>query len=197
MRTSILAALATALLGVGAAHADPILTNGDFETGTFAGWAASGTLGIFDSAFVDLNSGATGSTGTGLFTVFGSANTGSTGVISQSIATTAGVAYNLSFQYGTYGPTHASQGIHVTAGDLNITVTSATAINALTNALKSYTFGFTATGSSTTISFADVSGTTVGVDGVLDNVSVPEPAGLALLSLGAIGTGLLRRRRTV
>ena len=196
MRKLILAALATAALGVGAAHADPILANGDFETGTFSGWSATGGLGVSNSAAYR-SVGATGDTGTGYFAAFGG-NGGSGGVLSQDIATTAGTLYNLSFQYGAFG--NAAQSIFVTAGGLNQTVTATSPSTNLSLVLSDYTFSFTAAaGLTTTITFTDtrVIGSSGGADGLLDNVSVPEPAGLALLGLGLIGTGLVRRRRSV
>ena len=85
------AALVLGTLFAGAAQAS-IITNPGFETGSFTGWALSG-----DTSFtaVDNFSPHSGRFSAGLGT------DGSTGSISQTLATTAGVSYDIEFWVNT------------------------------------------------------------------------------------------------
>lgn len=196
MRKLILAGVVAMTLGAASAHADPILVNGDFGTNDFTGWSTSGAMLVANSAAYVAGASSTGDTGTGSFATFGAFDLGPTGVLSQSIGTVIGQTYNLSFSYGAAGSNAVVQAILVTAGDLSQTVTSAASTNNLTTALVDYTFSFTATGSSTTITFSDMSAETISVDALLDNVGIPEPASMLVLGAGLIALAGARRRRT-
>jgi hypothetical protein len=79
-----LTALGLALLAAPHAHAQNLVTNPGFETGDFTGYTSSGPVGIDTAAH------------TGNFSAeFNGINT--FGDLSQSIATTAGKTYNISF----------------------------------------------------------------------------------------------------
>src|SRR5262245_59353174 len=85
------AALVLATFFAGAAQAN-LVTNPGFETGNFTGWALSGDTSF---VFVDKFSPHSGSFGAALGTV------GSTASITQTLATTAGVSYDIEFWLNT------------------------------------------------------------------------------------------------
>ncbi|MBV8615843.1 MAG: DUF642 domain-containing protein [Acetobacteraceae bacterium] len=195
---SILAA--AAVLASGSARAN-ILLNGDFDNGTVLAptipdWTTTnlqyGPAGLNvtlqDAAYV-------GSSGLSAWFNTGDSPTG--GSLSQSFSTTVGAAYNLTFEYGFYGWSGIQRLNVLVSGDgaqdLNATLT------ATSQGLSGYGYTFTATGTTSMLSFTDVSPSTYGSDGVLAHVSVtkgaavPEPASAALLLSGCVA--LLRRRR--
>ena len=92
-RYAALLALALSLLLVQAAAAE-LVVNGGFETGDFFGWTYTGNLGV---AGVDVDAPHSG-TYEGYF-----GEVGSMGFLSQSIATTPGASYDVSFWLWSYG----------------------------------------------------------------------------------------------
>lgn len=132
----------------------------------------------------------------------------------QSVATTAGQAYSLTFQvftgeaYGHSGgvnlsvyegsPTNPNDGTLTGVGASLVSATNLKGNNALGAAgLKTYTYTFVATTSMTTINFMmTTSGQRVSQ---IDNVvleSVPEPISMALMAGSALlGYGRLKRRK--
>jgi hypothetical protein len=135
--------------------------------------------------------------------------TGSDGTLSQTIATTAGTTYHISFDYQGL-----AVGVLTNNPFLDIGVTNATSSTAPANGTLSAiialgwqadTFSFVATGSSSTLSFSqDTSGVDLGVIG-LDSVTItplPEPsqygvAAVAFLALVIAGRVWARRRENV
>jgi hypothetical protein len=87
-RYAILLALAFTLLLVQAASAAPLVTNGGFEKGNLSGWTYSGDP---EWGGADLDAPHSG-TYEGYF-----GEVGAMGVLSQTIATTPGASYNVSF----------------------------------------------------------------------------------------------------
>lgn len=178
------------------AHAN-LLVNGDFETGTLSGWTASGN--VVDVGLPYFGEGSFAADGN-YYAVFNAGNVTPNGILSQTIATTIGDSYVLSFDYGSNGG--QTQDITAQVSDpLNTVVASAFEVSdAPSLALAPYTLDFTADATSMTVSFIDYSGNpTNSTDGFLDNVSVdqaaPEPASLLLMGAGLAGLGVIRRRR--
>jgi len=105
MAKSLAVALLAALF-IPAAHASSILVNGDFETGDFTGWTQSGwfidTLNP-NSGVYDASTGCSGAS----CTTVGDPNSA---YLYQDVATTPGIAYDLSFFYDAgQDPTFGSE----------------------------------------------------------------------------------------
>jgi choice-of-anchor C domain-containing protein len=134
-------------------------------------------------------------------------NSNSVEGVEQTIATTAGTSYTVSFWIGnTYDP----NGIFGTTSTVDVLMggLSGSLLGAFTNSSttpgtlvwQQFTTSFTASGSSTTLDFLNADPANDNSNG-LDNVSVvangssvPEPGTLSLLGIGILGLGLLRRR---
>jgi hypothetical protein len=186
MRTVALgAAFAFALMWSPASHAE-LVTNGGFETGDFTGWAQSGNTGFMDvdTDTLDAHSGTYGAS-------FGPV--GSLGYISQTLATTAGGHYELSFWLDNQsGPTNAFE-----------VSWNGTVLHSLTDSdrfdFTRFSFAVDAVDSSSVLQFGFQQNPSYwGLDDVsvvASSRAVPEPATLAVLGTGVLGFGLLRRRR--
>jgi hypothetical protein len=182
-----------------------LLTNGSFESpaigagnyafyyqgDTMPGWTFGGGDG--QAALVDTNFWPSQDGNQALF--FNTEGTAPNLTLSQTFSTTASQQYQVTFyQWAANGVASGDMGFQVSANGTTI-LTTATQSSAPTQ----WTVDFTATGSSTTLQFADIS-VNSDADLALDNVAVvtavPEPgtyaaiAGLLSLSLAA-----LRRRR--
>ncbi len=199
--TRTLATLALALVGVAAHAAANLVANGSFEQGaggigSFAGWTA--TLGDA-TTFVD----STGQTGPhwgqasdGLWSAFfGSTLDDGGATISQTLATTAGQRYLLSFDVANdNGGLDASNALRVSVG--GAPVFGASDLGDQDYAHE--TLSFVATGASTTLSFFAFNDASYVQ---LDNISataaaVPEPNGAVLALAGLLSATLsLRLRR--
>lgn len=177
-------------------------SNGDFETGSLAPWVVtpgSGNDQIMvapTALLVTIGAGSLLTNGNFLVD-FNGANSAPGGTLSQTFLTTPGTTYNVGFQFGstTGGPERIDASV---VGSTGTTLASLSAIaSSPPVALTTSTFRFTANGTSATLSFLDNPGNpTVGVDGVLDNVTltaVPEPATAGLLALAGVGFAARRR----
>ena len=209
MKNSITLLAGGALLLASFAANANLITNSNFASGTAAGWASSGAVAVVSYASYGMPGASAGSN---FGAAFGGGNAAATGVLSQTIATVAGVTYSLNFDYGAFGynPSFV-QSLSVLAVDgvslgammtQAITTLSSTAL--LASLYSPYAYTFTAIGSSTVLSFSDTSLITNITDGFLTNVAVNAiappvtavavPGTLALLSLALVGLGLARRR---
>jgi hypothetical protein len=196
--TKIAAATAALLLICANASASPnLVTNGSFEDGP-AGWTMNMGLGNYGPTIAHSGdfAAATGCVGPGCTSSLGSGS-----FFGQSVATTAGELYDLSFWVGeNTGPT---SGLSVFWNGAKIADILNPANRALGANMVQFTFaGLAATGSATAfeihgrqdpgaIYFDDVSVTAAAV------AAVPEPGTLAtvLAGLGLLGARLRRNRR--
>lgn len=181
VRSSLLASLLIA----GAAHA-AIVPNGDFETGTFAGWTKSGNTSLSDVIRNTTTSNHT--------YLWRSGSVGTPSFISQTLNTQAGGTYTLEFDLFNSATANAQ----FTALFDGVTVLSSS--NTPYNWVHFTFAGLVATGTSTELKFGARNDPSFYR---LDNVSVtqtasavPEPATLVLVlsALGAVGVVTRRRQ---
>lgn len=196
---SLIAAIGlTTALGATAAP----FSNGDFEAGQ-AGWTTNGNVALTTPAGGAFWFGAGSLAQNGNYVMaFNGGDTTPNGVLAQSFATTTGAHYTVTFDFGATNCQFScgqSMIASILGTDGVTSLASLTAAGLSAGPLGSYSFGFVANGTSTTLRFSDVgSNDTVWLDGVLDNVNVqavPEPASIALLGLGLLGIAAGRRRK--
>lgn len=209
MRAGIFAAsVATALLMSGVAYADPIVTNGGFETGNFNSWTVSST-GTTNSAaaVIAYNSttpGAFGESvspapGSGNFGAYFSTDTG-TQTISQTVTLAAGQQY--AFSYDLFSPANGQANMY------NATLTSSVGTADTLGPFSAQNFGsswvletsdFTAAlGGIYTLSISFTGDGDPAADFVVDNVAisaVPEVSTWAMMIFGFCGVGFMAYRR--
>jgi hypothetical protein len=141
-----------------------LLTNGSFEFG-YTGWTESGNQQV-------VNNSALATDGTNAVR-FNAGNSTPNGVLSQTISTTVGQRYLLSFDIGTNAfQSTAAQSLQVTVQG-NTTLLSQIASITAQGSGTWYTtqsFTFVANSSSTVLTFQDVSQATNNIDLLLDNV---------------------------
>jgi hypothetical protein len=208
------------VLPVFCAHAG-LIENGSFETPTvnvgswgdygsgstaITGWTVVGCCGVslVSGTFVSGSYSFPAEDGQQFLDLTGDQSNSLEGV-EQTVATTPGVSYTLSFYVGNIsgGTFGASSSVEVLLGGIG-----GTALGTVTNSdpgttlsWEQYSFQFTATGSSTTIDFMNQDPSYDDNNG-LDNVQLtqsaetPEPGTLSLLGGGLlIGLGRWRRRK--
>lgn len=165
-----------------------LVTNGDFETGTIAGWSYSGTVDF--NLFVQGQFAHAGSYGTGI------GPNGFVATLSQSVATVIGQSYDLDFWLALSPPNgtgHMPNLLEVSVDGNALLSLADVAPFGFTH----YAYSFTATQANTTLSF-DVRNDPWGfsLDDVAINrsmVNVPEPGSLALVALALAGLRWRRR----
>jgi len=129
------------------------------------------------------------------------------GTISQSFGTTVGASYILSFAYSNNPWNGGTDYASVTVGNASLQLVHSGATLAAMG-WQTVFLGFTASSTTTTLTFASENGGTGGI--ALDAISipgavgiaafaVPEPSSIALLGLGGFGLaiGAYRRQRNV
>ncbi len=175
------------------------IANGNFETGNIAGWTATGNLGVAPTPFFGISDPAYGSYALD----FNGGNTTPNGVLSQTITTSAGQAYNFSFNYGVTSGGNQSLLAEI-VDSTSFAVISSTTVFTTSSSPTLYSATFNALSSGTIVRFSDVAtNPTNGQDVVIDNVSVtgpaiaavPEPASWALMIVGFGLVGVNARRR--
>ncbi|MEO7101742.1 MAG: DUF642 domain-containing protein [Gemmatimonadaceae bacterium] len=195
------------------------VVNGGFETpappsGSYTLYNSGGSIGGWDvvgTGNVAVVSGSFAQNGISFGAQSGAAWLDLTGLsnsaagVQQSIATSPGTAYDVSFWVGNVVNPSGIFGTTSTVVNVN-GGTSFTAVNSGgvgTNALfwQQFTTSFVASSASTTISFTNGDASSDNSNG-LDNVSVsaqstvPEPTSVALLATGLIGlVPMIRRKR--
>jgi len=184
------AALVLATFLAGAAQAS-IITNPGFETGNFTGWALSG-----DTSFtaVDNFSPHSGSFGAFLGTSVGTP--GSTGSITQTLATTVGVLYDIEFWLSTpIMPNFFSVSFDGIVLDSLTDITTSSSIPIPVYTLFSYTALASSTSTNLVFTFRhDPWGWDLDDVSVEAATAVPDPGSLPLFGGGLIALLALRRR---
>jgi membrane-bound inhibitor of C-type lysozyme len=145
-------------------------TNGSFESG-YTGWTETGNQSIENTSPYTAADGVN-------TVVFNAGQRQPNGVLSQTFSTSAGKTYSVSFALGAFSVMNQNpQAVSVSVTGINNGVLFAPqtfSVNAPGNGTTyvPQTFTFVANGSSATLTFTDVSSTTLNVDLLLDNVQV-------------------------
>lgn len=188
-KVCIVAAAAALLVTTSLTARASLISNGGFETGNLTGWNYTGTVGL--NLFVTSQFAHSGAFGAGV------GPNGFVATLSQVFSTTIGTAYTLDFWLAADPPA----GTGILPNSLDVSIDGfATSLLSLTNSaafpFSQYTYGFTATQSSTTLAFAvrnDPWG--FSIDDVAVNATrVPEPGSVALVVL-ALATAATTTRR--
>ncbi len=187
------ATLVAVVAGAGAAPVS-LITNGDFETGTYAGWTTSATApslynvgGIYGTKTAGFGAG-------GFYNQF----------LSQVIGTRIGSTYMLSFDYGWFAGCNCGDGAQSLQVDINgiafATIVDNTPSYSTVTSMRNFSYSFVASSTATTLAFRDRTTSGASSDGLFDNVVVtgdrplPEPGSLALAGLALAGLAWSRRK---
>lgn len=186
---------------IGAAGAQNIVVNGDFETppdNALTGWTVTGDVAkTGDEGFTTPSNAAAFSVG---------ANSQGD-MLSQILGTTAGQSYTLDFDAGVFGvrslgPLSLQVQVFGAGMDTLLDETVVPPYNGNFDfpSFGHYTFSFTADSASSTLKFTDMGLGNNSADIVLDTVSVvasvPEPVSSMLLLVGGGVLALVRGRRS-
>lgn len=187
-----IALLAFCTVGLAYADSNNLVTNGSFETGDFSGWTLSGDTGFVGVCDVSTCPGNFAPEDGTYAAYFGPV--GDTATISQTVATTPGDTYALSFYLAN--PVGGTPNyFQVSFGNSSFSFTNF----GVAFGWQEFTLTTVATGSQTPLSFTFRNDPSYWF---LDNVSVqqaggtvPEPGTLVLFGTGLLGiVGLARRK---
>src|SRR3954469_15188489 len=159
--------------------------NGGFEA-DYTGWTPSGSQQVVTAPWY----GATVTEGT-KGVVFNAGQQAASAVLAQTFATTPGQTYAVAFDLGAVSYANSdTQSVEVTVKGVNTLLTKTASVAAPGNGIQyaSQRLTFVADSASTTLSFRDVSATTLDVDLFLDNVRVDVQAAPAQ-PLGLVNGG--------
>jgi len=184
-----LSLLFVAAITVTEAPAQNLILNGNFATGDFTGWTASGVaFSVVPSSF-----GITPLSGDSFLAAADGNDS-----LSQSFATMLGQNYTLSFvNANSRGPNN--QGGVFLRGLINGSTLFTDSTDLANTSWVPSSYEFTATSSSTSLQLA-LNYFNANGDGLIDDISVtptvtPEPSTLALSALGGVGGLVMYRRR--
>jgi hypothetical protein len=184
-----------------------LISNGGFQTGDFTDWTVAEPTDI-NAEVVSVtqwsyNFGAPNDDST-YEVAFNPHDSAPVASLSQTFATTNGVTYTVSFEYGTTdhlrqtGPQSLIASVIDGSGATLATLTATAQSQNPSNMMVNESFTFVADGSSATIQFQDdPSNDTTNLDGVLDNVAVystPEPASVVVWGILIAGWFAAARR---
>ena len=181
---------ATLIVVASQARSQRLIQNGNFATGDFTGWSASGI------AFSVLSS-SDGLNPPNLGDYIAQADGNDT--LSQTLTTTPGTTYVLSFATANTAGPNTQANVNIQGLINGVTLFTDTSHLANTD-WETSTYDFTATSASTTLQL-DMNFYWANGNGLITDIStvpqaVPEPASLALGAMG-IGAAWIVRRRTV
>jgi len=202
MRALLAAVFTAALAGVAPAS---VIVNGGFESGTFSG-APFDTLGAGNTNLTNWTVGGNSIDWIGSYWQPSQGNRSidlsgnGAGSLSQTFATVAGQVYKVTFDLAGNpdgGPTVKTLGVQATGNAAQSYTFDTTGWNRFNMGWAGQTYLFTATGTSTTLTFTSTTATPYGP--ALDNVVVdPVPEPLSLVVFGGLvvgGAGIALRRR--
>ena len=133
------------------------VTNGDFATGTTAGWTVTGAGTFVDNQALAFNAG----------------NNGVGGTAQQTVATETGFQYQLSFTAFENGNGSATHTLVVDVLDANGQVLATRTVLVTDGSSQIVTLGFTASTTATTLRFSNPTSTgTSSTDVLIDNVAL-------------------------
>jgi hypothetical protein len=188
LRSVAVLALCIAVLGLSSqAHAGNLVVNGSFETGDFTGWTQFGNTSFIG---VTGNFGGVAPADGDFQAYFGPP--GSIGGIFQTLATTVGATYDISFDLYNFGGTPSEYMVQFGS-------------TTLVDVVNSPAFGYTTFEYTAVATSADTGFTAFGfqqnlayflLDDVVVTLAVPEPSSLISGSIAVlIGIGCALRRR--
>jgi|GEM_PF-1483323 len=159
--------------------------NGSFES-DLSSWTSSGNLGIQTAApFIPTN-------GNKLLS-FNGANGAPNGVLSQTFLTTPGVSYSLNFDAGILSFAALQQKLQVAVTGSSSLLSQVVTLNGNSSGTSQWTpqsFSFTANTATTTLTFTDISASTLNVDMLLDNITISNANARTLTVDSAVASGV-------
>lgn len=202
MKTILRVLIAGIVIAAAPVSATNLISNGDLSTGNLSGWTTTGNVSLASTPFFGFNSPSWGR----YFVAFNTGNSPANGTLAQTIATNAGTAYSLTFNYGVnwYDAGVGSLGQSIIASVVDSTthnVLATTTIFSHSTALVTSALNFTASSNGSIVRFTDVaSNNSYNVDGGIDHISVtaaavPEPASWAMMFAGFGAIGFVMRHR--
>ncbi|MGO9597455.1 MAG: PEP-CTERM sorting domain-containing protein [Isosphaeraceae bacterium] len=223
-RLAIAAVLLALVSGTGRVQAGNLLVNGSFEDPVIppgtdhlynggqpigsAGWTAVGVnVDLVQTTYAEPFNGITAfnaQQGLNSMDLTGAFNSGPTSGVTQTVSTTVGQTYDLSFYVGradggSFYSTPATDDLSINGGP-SVSYTNSNATPGFVN-WEQFTTSFVAVGPTTTITFLNGTPVQTALAG-LDNVvlslasgTVPEPSTLTLLGIGAASLFCFVKRR--